>query len=786
MRDGISATAAGRPSPVSLLPRDVLWGMLLLAAVFLAYQPVWRAGYIWDDPMLLTANPCIVGPLGLKEVWTTAAADICPLTITTLWAEHALWGLTPLPFHLVNVVLHAACAIVLWRVLRILRVPGAWLGAALWALHPVQVDSAAWVTEMKNTESGLFFLLAVLFFVKGLTVDVSDQRRGWIWNYGWTLLFAALAMAGKSSTVVLPIILCLCAWWMEGRWRWRHLVPLAPIFLMSLAAGLISIWTQRIQGAGDPLWSLSFPQRLAAAGDAVWFYLGKLIWPHPLVAVYPRWRIDAGHPLAYLPLLAVVVFTAIFWLKRTSWARPYLFAWSLFLIALFPILGFFSNTFSRYSLAADHFQYLAAMAPLALAGAGLTTLAGFLLPGKTGLPSFLATGLLVVLGSLTWQRAWVYQNATTFWTDTVAKNHDCWVGYNDLGYVFMEEGKLDPAISKFQKAAALNPNYADAYNNLGSAYIQKGEADAAIAQCEQALKINPNIAPAHVIIGLALMQKGRIADAISEYQKALYINPIFAEGHSKLGIAFYQQRRVDDAILQFQETLEINPNNADAQSNLASALLQKGQLDEALVHFQRALQLNPHDGTTHDNLGALLFREGRLDEATAQYENALQINSRDSTAHNNLGIVLAKKGRWNDATAEYQKALAIDPGLAPARLDLGLMLARQGRLDEAIAQYRAALGISPRYVEALNNLGIALYARGQPDQAAVQYEKVLEINPNDPAAHNNLGFILAQKGQFDEAIAQIQEALRLKPDYGDAQTNLAKTEAMAARHGASK
>ena len=171
---------------------------------------------------ILTANPCIVGPLGLKEIWTTSAADICPLVLTTFWVEHALWGLAPLPYHLVNVLMHGACAVLLWRVLRSLRVQGAWLGAALWALHPVEVESVAWITEMKNTESGLFFLLSILFFVRWLRAKDLDGRTGGGWNYALTLLFAALAMASKSSTVILPVVLCLCAWWMEGRWHWRN------------------------------------------------------------------------------------------------------------------------------------------------------------------------------------------------------------------------------------------------------------------------------------------------------------------------------------------------------------------------------------------------------------------------------------------------------------------------------------------------------------------------------------------------------------------------------------
>jgi len=276
----VTTTSAGVQGPPTWYRRDWFWGLILILSVILTYTPVWWGGFVWDDGQFLTANPCIVGPLGLKEIWTTRAADICPLVLTTFWVEHALWGLAPLPYHLVNVLLHGVCAVVLWRVLRRLRVQGAWLGAALWALHPVGVESVGWITEMKNTESGLFFLLSILFFVRWLGAKELEGRTGGGWDYTLTLLFAALAMAAKSSTVILPVVLCSCAWWMEGRWHWRNATRVVPIFLMSIAASALSIWTQGLHLATvtDPQWVRTWPQRLATAGDAVWFYLGKLLW----------------------------------------------------------------------------------------------------------------------------------------------------------------------------------------------------------------------------------------------------------------------------------------------------------------------------------------------------------------------------------------------------------------------------------------------------------------------------------------------------------------------------
>jgi protein O-mannosyl-transferase len=390
----------GAPSWFSL---DWLWGLILILSVILTYAPVWKAGFIYDDGQFLAANPCVVGPLGLKEIWTTSAADTCPLLFTAFWVEHALWGLEPLPYHLVTVFLHGACAILLWRVLRSLRVPGAWLGAALWALHPVQVESVAWISEMKNTQSGLFFLLSILFFVMWLRAKELDGQTGDRWIYALTLLFAALGMPSKSSTVILPFVLCLCAWWMESRWHWRTAARVAPIFLMAIVPSAVTIWTEGLRFATDtdPQWARTWPERLAAAGDAVWFYLGKLLWPHPLMTVYPCWQIDAGQWVSYLALLALIVILSVFWLKRESGgagSRACFFSFAYFTAALAPVLGLIDNHIFHFSFVFDHFQYLASMGPLALAGTGLARFSNFIIPKKPWLQSTLCAGLLLMLG----------------------------------------------------------------------------------------------------------------------------------------------------------------------------------------------------------------------------------------------------------------------------------------------------------------------------------------------------------------------------------------------------
>jgi tetratricopeptide (TPR) repeat protein len=608
---------------------DWLWGLLLFAAVALAYTPVTWAGYIWDDDVVFLTNPVIVGPLGLKEIWTTSAADICPLTLTTFWVEHKLWGLGPLPYHLVNVFLHGTCALILWRVLRLLLVPGAWLGAALWALHPVQVESVAWISEMKNTESGLFFLLAIYFFVKSL----KDSKGT---AYALTLLFAALAMASKSSTVILPVVLCLCAWWVEGRWHWRKVTKVAPILLMSVAAGIVSIWTQQLGGASDQLWSRSWPVRMAGAGDAVWFYLGKLVWPHPLLTIYPKWQIDAGNGLSYLPFLAVLIVLVVFWYGRQSWSRPWFFAFAYFLVALLPVLGLIDNYIFRYSVVFDHMQYLAGMGPLALAGAGLFRLANIVIPEKATLQPALAAGVLLVLGILTWNQACVYESKVTLWNHTLAGNPKSEEAYNNLGIIADQNGQEDIAMDDYQKALAANPDYPEAHYNLGLLLSRSGHADEAMAQYQRAVELYPDYPDAQNNLAILLMQKGRPDEAIAHYQKVLELNPDDATAHANLGVIYAQKGEASEALAQFQKALQISPDDAGANGNLGNFLLKQGQVDAAFGYLQKSLQLNPDIAEVHNNLGYVLMEKSRLDEAIAQFQEALRLQPGYQNAQNNL------------------------------------------------------------------------------------------------------------------------------------------------------
>jgi protein O-mannosyl-transferase len=697
-----------------LCQRDWLWALFLIAFVFIAYARVFNAGFIWDDESHLTRNPCIVGPLGLKEVWTSARAVYYPLVLTTFWTVHKFVGLSPWPYHFFNVLLHAGSAVLLWQVLRQLNVRGAWLGAALWGLHPVMVQSVAWVTELKNTQSGFFYLLSIFWFLKwapyksarissplpsqgrgqGEAFDVESETpiahpltsilsplprgeaeraantelksRGRVhwWNFGLSLLFFLLAVLSKPSVVMLPVVIALCIWWRTGRLYWRDVAALAPFVLISALASVWTILEQKFHaGAIGAEWAQTWPERLIIAGRAIWFYVAKLAWPYPLIFIYPRWEINSSQLMAYLPLVAALAGLLALLLVRTNWSRAALFAAAYYVVSLFPVLGFFSVYFFRYSFVSDHFQYLASMGPLALAGAGIVTAVGrfgetpsrlasdtgalqfsgdiavvrpksVLLPATSGI-------LLLALVFLTWRQTAVYHNLVTLYTATLTKNPGCWMAHYNLGIALNDQGDADGAIAHYRQAVELRPSYAEARYNLGRLLAQKGQLDEAIVHYEKALEINPADAEAHNNLGATLFAKGHVDEAIAHYRKALVIQPDYADASCNLASALLSNGDLDGAIAYYSACLAILPNQAEAQYNLASALFQTGRMDEAIAHYRKVLELRPESTDARANLGSVFLAKGRVRDAIAQYKDVLRIAPDNVAAQSNLAWVLA-------------------------------------------------------------------------------------------------------------------------------------------------
>jgi tetratricopeptide (TPR) repeat protein len=728
--------------------RDWYWAVLLIAFVLIAYTPVFRAGFIWDDESHLTQNPCIVGPLGLKEIWTSTRAVYYPLVLTTFWALHKFVGLLPLPYHMLTVLMHAGSAVLVWRVLRQLGVRGAWLGAALWALHPVMVQSVAWVTELKNTQSCLFYLLSIFCFL-----NWEEQTRfsrvapikGAL-MFGLSLACFVLATLSKPSVVMLPVVLALCIWWRRRRIRWHDAVSLVPFLVISALASAWTIWEQTFHASAvGPEWAQAWPERLIIAGRAIWFYLAKLFWPHPLIFIYPRWEIHSSQWIAYLPLVAASVGVILLWLLPGKGGRAVFFAAAYYVVSLFPVLGFFSVYFFRYSFVSDHFQYLASMGPLALAGAAMTEgcnrlalsrRAQELLPARrqctvataTGWQSFplaaISGALLLILCVLTWQQTAVYHDLRSLYTDTLAKNPGCWMAHYNLGIVLRDHGETDQAITHYRQAIALRPAYAEAHYNLGHLLADKGEFNDAIVQYEATLAINPADAEAHNNLGATLFKGDRVDDAIAHYRQALAIQPDYAEASCNLATALLSRGDMDGAIARYLTCVAVLPDHADAQYNLASALLRKGRIDEAIVHYEKALELLPENADAHVNLGSAFLSKGRVEDAIAQYKEALRFAPENVAAQSNLAWLLATSPdpslrNGPEAVLLAEGASRLSGGKKPViQRILAAAYAEAGRFSEAKETAHQALqGADNQGNSALGDFlrkEITLYELGRP------------------------------------------------------------------------
>ena len=639
--------------------RGWIFILFLVAATLLAYLPVWHAGFVWDDDILLTANPLIKDPHGWFRFWfTTKTPDYFPVMSSAFWLEWRLWGMNATGYHVVNVLLHAVNAILLWRLLLRLEIPGAKLAAAIFALHPVNVESVAWIAELKNTLSLFFFVLSLLSYLK---FDDTNRRR-----FYW-LAFAAFlfSLLSKIEVAPLPFVLLGIVWWRRDRIEWKDICRAIPFFAAAFLLGLVSIWFQNHVAIGhDIVRTDSFWSRLAGAGWAVWFYFYKTFLPINLMPIYPRWHIDAANALSYVPGLLLVAGFFICWQFRKTWGKPFLFGLSYALMMFLPILGFLNIYFFRFTLVSNHWQYFSIIAPIALASAGVTIAAKYFNWKKSALAAFVAI-LLLVLGALTWQQAAIYKNPETLWSATLAGNPNCFIAHNNLGLVFLQRGQIDGAVGHFEQAVLLQPDDESSQKNLGSAFLQKGQVDDAIAQFQKALELKPNDVGAHSDLGLAFFRKGQIDSAIAEYQKALKIQPDDTAVHHNFGIALFKEGLVDEAMAHYRKVLELQPDNAEVENDLGSALNKKGQVAGAIQHWQKSLELRPQYMPAQNNLAWALATnpDASLRNGAKAVQLAQQANQ--STGGKNLLILqtlaaaYAEAGQFTDALATAGQALQL-------------------------------------------------------------------------------------------------------------------------------
>ena len=702
---------ARRSGAIGVSPgRWVVWALLpvLLAAVLAAYHPAWHGKMLWDDDRHLT-RPDLRPAQGLWRIWFDLGAtqQYYPLTHSAFWFQYRIWGDDRLGYHLVNIVLHALAAFLVALVLRRLAIPGAALAAVIFALHPVHVESVAWMTELKNTLSGVLYLGAALAYLK---FDDSRQKR---W-YAPALFLFILALLTKTVTATLPAALLVIFWWQRGKIDWRRdVVPLAPWFALGAFGGLVTAWVERtLVGAQGAEYQLGLIERLLLAGRVVWFYLGKLFWPSDLIFMYPRWQVSRSIWWQYLFPSALAALLGTLWAVRNRSRAP-LAALLLFVGTLFPVLGFFDVYPFRYSFVADHFQYLASIAVIALFAAGVTLAVRRwtvrAVPAQIAVFA-LCAGLLALP---TWSQSRQYADAEVLYRTTLSRNPHCWMAWNNLGNVLQAQGRLQEAVDNYREAVKLKPDYAEAYNNLGDALHGLRRLDEAEAAYREAIRLMPSLAGAYYNLGNALQESGRFEAAVAQYQEAL----------------------------------RLEPDMPEAQGNMGAALEKLGRIEEALEHYRQAVRLRPGYAIAVRNLGNALVRLGRFQEGEAQYREAIRLRPDFVDAYVNLGSALQAQGRPDEAAAQYEAALRVDPNSAAGWFHLGLVRQHLGLKDEAVACFREVVRLAPDLAEAHNGLGIALADSGRLDEAARCFREAVRLKPDFADARANLARLTAQSGR---------------------------------------
>ena len=562
---------------------------LLVAAVVVAYLPALRAGFVWNDDTYVTHNRTLDGAAGLHAIWADPRANeqYYPLVFSSFWIEKRLWGLHPLGYHLVNVLLHAASVLLLWRLLRRLAVPGAWFGAALFALHPVCVESVAWVTERKNTLSLLLSLLATLAYLawserRAAAADRRARRSrepNLPWHrrpgalYAGALALFAFALLAKTTAALLPAVLLVLAWWQSGRLRGPDVRPLLPFFAVGAALALNTAWLEKtmVRASGTE-WALPLAGRFVLAGRAVAFYAGKLVWPADLAFIYPRWTIDPAAVRQWLPALAALVVLAVAWALRGRLGRGPLAGILLFGGVLVPAMGFFNVYAMRYSYVADHFAYQAVAVAAACAAGGIATLAGRAVALRRAAAAA-GVAVLGLLGVLTFRHAQEFASAETLWRDTLTKNPGCFMCHTNYGFLLYREGRVADAIDHFQASLRLKPDNVPALLNLAKVDEDRGRFDEAASELRSALAVDPSDPTVLVNLGTVYTKAGRYEDAAATYREALrYPSPDGYLAHNGLGVALIHQGRRAEAVEEFREALRLKPDYWMARANLERAL----------------------------------------------------------------------------------------------------------------------------------------------------------------------------------------------------------------------
>lgn len=696
-----TSTARRQPAvPVSTNQSWVLPVVLALATLA-AYQPAWHGGMLWDDDAHLTL-PALASWSGLARIWTdfTVTQQYYPIVNSAFWVMNRLWGHDTFGYHIVNILLHASSAWLVVVILRRLSVKGAVVAGVVFALHPVHVESVAWMSELKNTLSGVFYLAAAFAYLR---FEESRERR---W-YVAALAAFMLALGSKTVTATLPVALLIVIWWRRGRIDWRRdALSIAPFFAVGVLAGAATAWLEYSWvGAKGESFDLTLVERGLLASRALWFYAAKIVWPANLSFNYPRWTIDQSVWWQYLFAFGLAITMAGLWAIRRRSRAP-LAGLLFFGAALFPALGFVNVFPFRYSYVADHFQYLASIGLITVLSAGIV---GLLARWRPGISEMAVAAMLgVPLLTLTFLQSRQYADSNTLYRTTIARNPESLLARNNLAADLLDgpkEGWAE-AMIQAQEAVRIDPRDAPAHNNLGLSYQRAERYEDAVREQREAVRLDPNLASAHSNLGISLAALGRKDEAVAHYQQSLKIFPAQPEVLHNLAKLLAIERRYAEAIPYAKEAARMAPQSPEIQLNYANTLHASGAAEEAIPIYLAALSLQPNWGEAEHNLGMALQRTGKNDDALVAFLEAERLMPSAYLVQVSLGRLLVAMNRLDEAAAHLVKAAQLSEGPRAADIynELGVVLARMGRTEPAAQAFQLAIQIRPDLTSARENL----------------------------------------------------------------------------------
>ena len=753
--------------------QDALAFLALGLLVIVPYLPamLW-GGFVWDD-RILTLSQAVPDWSGLWHLWSGAAytmddtpeAHYWPLVYTTFWLEHKLWGFAPAGYHIVNVLLHLANTLLVWHLMRRLAVPGAWMVAAVFAVHPLHVESVAWVIERKDVLSGLFYFAAALAWMR----FVEQPRRG---RYAGALALYVAGLLSKSIVVTLPVALLIWHWWKQGRVTSTDLLRLVPFCVVGL---VITVGDLSFSRSVEPL-SLGYTltERTLIAARALWFYAGKLLWPSDLAVIYPLWDIRVGAPLAWGYLITAVALALALWYFHQRLGRGPLTGALFFAVTLLPVLGFVDYGYMEYAFVADRFQYLAGIGVLTVV-IGAASYSACRLPSMWQKGALGAAALtIVVLGLLTWQQASIWRNKETLWRHVVTLNPQARDAHLSLSKALYRQERYAEAFEAARVAVEQRPDYYNTHATLGAILNALGRFAEAETHLRRAITLHLQGWYAHLHLGDALYKQGRYEEALEATRVAVEQRPNYYKTYADLGLVLSALGRFAEAETHLRRALVLHPQAQDVHLHLGDALYKQGRYEEALAATRIAIEQDPNHFEAHVNLGAILAAQGHYEEALAATRVATEQAPNHFEAHVNLGAILAAQGHYEEAIEVLAQAAALAPD-SPQAAEMYFLMGQaardNGQPEAASEYYMRAFEIDPHHTKAVRRLAHLRLEHQRYNESLELFQRLIEIDPGDAAAYGNMGIALAFLGRSDESLRSFDQALSLDPTLEGARAN---------------